>query len=382
MPNSIRHWWVTLVYPSCNENNQQELLAALRPFARQRAFLQKHGLVVNGRHIAYYDVASANDWKRYLGNHRIVHSVASSCASCGAKQNEFMSNIGQYESRTDDGYKAFVRKHWEVLRSTNNSKKARKLSHGLQSDGDPLAITLYQRRFDILHAELATANEWQRFFALEMLHSYNNMDFFTLPEKEWTKDMHNQLDAQIKIVRGILCDKFHCKMNFMPEADLSRLIRKNDAHEELLETFVVEERRVLLREMLETYSHIMKIMRQSHPSIADIKSFKVVWTVPYGKLIIEAYPNMRNIPYYTHHLIEHAQEMMEEYGNIGMWSCEKSESVNKLIKFFLKFLTRPTAVDAATDIIKRLWWMNDPEIRDWMDNSFKTDAAVQAFLFD
>ena len=38
--------------------------------------------------------------------------------------------------------------------------------------------------------------------------------------------------------------------------------------------------------------------------------------------------------------------------------------------------------NAAVDVIKRFWWMNDPSIRDWMENDFSdAEEKLMSDLF-
>ena len=337
-------------------------MAAMRPLAEDLYALQTTGFDYDGEHWNVQVVDAAQDWKMLLHNHCMSMTTRDSC-TCGCSQEEFAEKNGKCCYKTDDAIKALKSMNEEVYRATLNSVKARAASEGWEFIKSPLATVFYQRHFDALHAEIAMSKMFLKLLTLDRLRGSREHGWFQLPQKKWTPALRQKLDKEMFQTRDLLRDQFGCSLNIMPENEISKIIKNPDNHEVLLDMFVVDpQRRDQIREILEQFSYITYVMRSTHPSQHEVGTFKSYCTA-FGESLKSSYPTIKWC-YYCHHLLEHGQEMMEEYGGIGLWSCEKSEASNKFIKKVMKNLARKNSpVDAAVDILRRLWWFNDPSIQ-------------------
>ena len=250
------------------------------------------------------------------------------------------------------------------------------LEAGNGYDGSSVSQLLYSQKHDSsvqgLHAQIAIGGRMM--LHLLTLTCLNDNYYYVIQRKEWTAVRREKFKVMVKKVKGAIAAQFGSNLGLRSDGKLARITMDPSKHGKLIALFASTaslQRKMQLEKILKDMATIMKITRSTFVPAIVAETFKAR-CVEWSDFLDVCFPTLP-WPRYMHFLISHGQEMILSLGSIGLWSEEASEHCNKLLKYNMKWLSRPNMDDMLVDVMRRMWDRGDPLLRQF---EFEEDEKI------
>ncbi|NP_001028179.1 recombination activating protein 1-like [Strongylocentrotus purpuratus] len=212
-----------------------------------------------------------------------------------------------------------------------------------------------QQLMDATHADIDLGQFFKKIIVREMagVHKWEASENV----KQYIVDAERRLNINVRELLGTA-------PSLMMPGNYARALFKEKNEDVFLELIRNEERKELLRSVLQKFRALRKIYREHHPNKREVQGFKKK-AVQIGRELLEHFEYVC-WPNYLHKIFEHTQEAMlseDGPGSIGILSSEGSEAANKLFrKLRNNFSRRGDVLDGLRDILWFHWLYTSPKL--------------------
>ncbi|MEE6499280.1 hypothetical protein FKM82_003387 [Ascaphus truei] len=213
---------------------------------------------------------------------------------------------------------------------------------------------------DALHCDIGNAAEFYRIFQLEIGEVYRNPNATNEERKRWqaTLDKHLRKKMNLKPIM---------RMN----GNFARKLMSKETVEAVCDLVHSEERRVVLRELMDLYLKMKPVWRTSCPTkeCPELLCQYSFHSQRFAELLSTKFKYRYNgkITNYFHKTLAHVPEIIERDGSIGAWASEGNESGNKLFRRFRKMNARQSKFYEMEDVLKHHWLYTSKYLQKFMN---------------
>jgi len=224
---------------------------------------------------------------------------------------------------------------------------------GAAHDGLKMNLSIVPRSLHIdgVHLEISAGNQFFKAFLL-----CEHEGPIMMSQRTW-KNYAKQL-------RTKFTKHFNTPIALQMTANLSGLIADESNHEKLLNEFVPEQRRPIMRKIFTLWVDIVEMIWRPKVTPEDALAFQETLTGDqgFGTLLFAEFPSM-GVSDYMHMLLDHSVPLLIKTGGMGPLSCQPSEAVHKDVHKYYSGYARSSLHEAFTDVLLRLFYKHHPLVR-------------------
>jgi len=341
-----------------DESVEDELLDALLPIHYQMRQVADEGITItdtatgNETHVQL-NLRNNNEDKKMtdtLSRHNTSPSLG--CGFCNTHRNKYWETAGTNETYNAADIPKLRELHRNVILSGGTGAEANVAGAG--HDGIRSLTEVVHRNLSIglVHLIISIGN---MFFKMFLLTKYDGPLRMT----------HSIWRQRAKDLRTKFTIHFNTPINVQMTANVGKLCSDLKHHLSLLENFVAAPQRPAVKNILELWASIHKVLWQKVVTTEEADALQTTLTGPngFGTLLHSTFPSLP-CPDYMHMLMDHIVPYLKLTGGIANYSEQPSESVHKEIhKLLMGYSRQANTTDAYSDVLLRLMYRHHPLVR-------------------